>query len=562
MRSNSSTKWTASYSMTYKGRFFLFTLLLCTLLSVHAAAAQQHLPGEADILLLHDEQLSDAQLDNLRLLADAATALGKSMELGTPVQASGRYNRYALIICYDLQPDAALARTLTRSNAKLLLLGGELLPDCLQAVAPDLTVHTVQRQENNGVLRFDFAGQQSYQAIVPLAQPLYTTDTEYKSGTLEADGQEYPFCMQSRGIRYIPLVDFTADLARAALMWELDVWLWDYSGLPPQKGQYWVLDEVYPYMPAQQLLDRVQVLVDANIPFVISVMPLYQNSDFPAMQQFCEVLRYAQANGGAVILHTPILRGTVTDWNAFNTAVTTAVTNLTAQGVYPLGFDVPYSWTWASDALAWMKRSRTIFVHPDTAASDFTRDTTQNLLYYNYNALVLPALSLDDGGENSILQFSAAQRVAASIPLEQLQVLVQQLQSDHCPYYNLWDSEQSVWADNFHLSWKNGALTVNDVLCSLAYTPQPAPEHYNYQRNILKRFTVSIQNESHFLIFLVAVVTLLFLLMILYARRRQRLHFLYRMPETAAPPAGSSAGAHAAPSRFLRWDKGGKHRCH
>ena len=78
-------------------------------------------------------------------------------------------------------------------------------------------------------------------------------------------------------------------------------------------------------------------------------------------------------------------------------------------------------------------------------------------------------------------------------------------------------------------------MTMNDVLCSLAYTPQPAVENYDYQRNILARFTVNIQNESQGLIFLVSGIIILFLLMILYARHRQRKNFLEKRRDDKCP---------------------------
>lgn len=504
-------------------------VLSIALLSVPVYAAETEFSlGKADLLLLHEEQLSDDQLADLRILADTATTLGESMDIATASQAEALFDHYKMILCYDMQPDAVLAKQLTQSGAKLFLLGGTLLPNCIKAADPTLSVQTVESRSEKGVLQYDFSTQQSYESIVDMPEAFYTLDTSYKSGTLETNGSTYPFCVQSGSIRYTPLCSFTDDLTRAALTREISGWLWEYDGDPPQKGQYFVMDNIYPYMPAQDLLDRVQVLIDANIPFVLSVMPVYANADYPAMQQFCEVLRYAQANGGAVILHAPIIRGEVTDWDAYNEKITEAVVNYTDQNVYPLGFDVPYSWTWNEDTLSWMKRTRTLFVYEDDKQPDFTRDTDRNLLYYNYHALVFPALDLDDGGENSVLQFSAAQRVSADIELDLLRKRTENLQNNREPYYSLWDSSQSVWADNFHLIWQSGALTVNSELRSLRYTPQAKPENFDYKRNLLERFTVSIQNESQGLIVLVAVVTVLFLLLILYARRRQRLHFLYR----------------------------------
>ena len=524
MPSSSNTKWTVNCSMM--SRLLTLLLALCLLVvPVSAAQGAESLSGSADILLLHEENISDDALEQLRILADGATAIGRSLELGTKDQARRHLSGYQLILCYDLDRDDVFSRFLLRSGAKVLVLGGHILPGCLETGAPART-----QREKSGVLRFDFSGQTAYQAIVSLPETVYEWSGDYASGTLEAEGRTVPFCTGTDSLRYMPMTQFPDKLARAALLWELSNWLWEYDGLPPQRGQYWVLEDVYAYIPAQTLLDRVQLLIDAKIPFVISVNPTFQNGDYPAMQQFCQVLRYAQANGGAVILRTPILRTPVSDWAQFGAVMTDAVTALTDQGVYPLGFDVPYSWLWDREALNWMKRSRTVFLHEDSTQPDFTRDTTQNIAYYNYNTLVFPALTLDEKGENSVLQFRAAQRMPASVSVEDLRASLEALQKNRNPYYSLWDSEQSVWADNLHLSYQNGAVTLNGELCSLEYAPEGYPENYDYQRNILKRFTVSIQNESRFLITLVTVVTVLFLGMILYARGQQRNHFLMAEP--------------------------------
>ena len=574
----------------------LCAFFLCLPVSISAAAASVEeisLPGESDILLLHSDSVTDEQLNSLRILADSATALSMSMELGTPAQADGLYEHYKLILCYDLDSDPALAKELAASGARLMILGGSILPDCVEAAGGSAALLQEQRPSTSAVLSYTFSAQQSYQTITSIPDLFYVTNTvshtamnsaasdesvnstdsaiayvsdpdksnvyagsedadgAYENGTLEVNGQTFPLCSELSGIRYIPLTDYTQDLSRAAITREISAYMWDYSGLPPQKGQYIVLDNVYAYMPAQELLDRVDVIVEAGLPFVISVMPVYLNTDYPAMQQFCEVLRYAQANGGAVILRAPQSRTSVTDWDAYNVTITEVLTSYTSQGVYPLGFDVPYSWTWNEDALTWMQRSRTIFVYSDSAETDFTLNTQQNLLFYNYNALVLPALSLDDGGENCVLQFSASRRISASVSMEDLQDLVSDMQNNASAYYSLWDNTQSVWANSFHLNWDGEALTLNDAVCSLTYTPQAAEEDYEYNRNTLKRFTVSIQNESHFLIVLVSVVTVLFLLMILYARHMQRKRFLPRMSaasedttQAAAVSAGRTPNAH------------------
>lgn len=515
---NSSGKWTASCSTTCK---LLLVLVLILSLGLPAAAAtQESILSGGDILLLHSQTLDDGDLTNLRQIADGATALGRSLDLAEPGEGAVHLADYKLVICYDMPADPILARRLLDSQVKLLVLGGELISSLSPA-------RVLSNAGDNGVLTFGFSGEGSYGTIVTLPGTLYRLEGDYQSGSLETLTGTVPFCAGTDSLRYIPLTDMTPDLTRAALMWELSEFLWEYGGLPPQRGQYWVLENVYAYMPAQELLERVERLAEAKIPFVISVYPTFQNGDYPAMGQFCQVLRYAQAAGGAVILRVPELRTKVTDWASFSAWMTDAVTALTDHGVYPLGYDVPYSWLWDEDALTWMRRSRTVFVHEDGAAVNFTRQTRRNIAYDNYNNLIFPVLDLAKDGQNTLLQFPAAQRISASVSLRELEANLDRVKNNRNAYYSLWDSDQSLWADNLHLSYHAGSVTLNDELQSLNYTPEPYEENYDYHRNMLTRFTVSIQNESHFLIGLVTVVTVLFLGMILYARVQARKYFFY-----------------------------------
>ena len=515
---NLSGKWTASFSTTCK-LLIILALLLSLSLPAGAASAESTLSG-GDILLLHGQTLDDGDLANLRQIADGATALGRSLDLAEPGEAIAHLTDYKLVICYDLKADPILARRLVESQTKLLVLGGGLICDL------DRT-QVISNAGDNGVLQFDFSGGDGYGTIVTLPENLYRLEGDYRSGSLETLTDTLSFCAGSDTLRYIPLTDMSADLTRAALMWELSGYLWEYNGLPPQRGQYWVLDNVYAYMPAQELLARVERLAEAKIPFVLSVYPTFQNGDYPAMGQFCQVLRYAQAAGGGVILRVPELRTQVSDWAGFSARMTDAVTALTDHGVYPLGYDVPYSWLWDEDALIWMRRSRTVFLHEDEDPVNFTRQTRRNIAYDNYNNLIFPVLDLAKDGQNTLLQFPAAQRISASVSLRELEANLDRVKNNRNSYYSLWDSDQSLWADNLHLSYHGGSVTLNDELQSLAYTPEPYEENHDYQRNILKRFTVSLQNESHFLIGLVAVVTVLFLGMILYARAQTRKYFFY-----------------------------------
>ena len=66
--------------MTCKRILAVLLVFGITLFSMPTYAAETS-SDEADLLLLHEEQISDKQLDDLRSLADTATTLGESMDI-------------------------------------------------------------------------------------------------------------------------------------------------------------------------------------------------------------------------------------------------------------------------------------------------------------------------------------------------------------------------------------------------------------------------------------------------------------------------------------------------
>lgn len=73
-------------------------------------------------------------------------------------------------------------------------------------------------------------------------------------------------------------------------------------------NEYVVLEEVYAFSSPEKLLQKVDTLVQDEFPFVMGVMPVYQHTDYPAMTEFTEVVRYAQSKGARILLHFPIVQ--------------------------------------------------------------------------------------------------------------------------------------------------------------------------------------------------------------------------------------------------------------
>ena len=86
------------------------------------------------------------------------------------------------------------------------------------------------------------------------------------------------------------------------------------------------------------------MLETENVPYVLCVMPIYANADYPAMKRFCEVLRYAQSRGAGIVMHVPqvtLANVTVED---LQKNIANAYSAYSRYGVYPLAIEAPDVW--------------------------------------------------------------------------------------------------------------------------------------------------------------------------------------------------------------------------
>lgn len=69
---------------------------------------------------------------------------------------------------------------------------------------------------------------------------------------------------------------------------------------------YFSFDEIYPFSDLKMLCDAITLFHEKGFPFVLQIMPIYENYEQPSMQRFAEALRYAQSKGGKIVSFPPI----------------------------------------------------------------------------------------------------------------------------------------------------------------------------------------------------------------------------------------------------------------
>ncbi|WP_173711958.1 DUF2334 domain-containing protein [Clostridium beijerinckii] len=147
---------------------------------------------------------------------------------------------------------------------------------------------------------------------------------------------------------------------------------------------YLYLDNVTPFNDLNNLIGEVDYLKDKGIKFFIEAAPVFVNEDLKAMGRFAEALRYAQANGGKVILKFPIINskgvnGTDTGGKIIGDKLKEAFKNYTNYWIYPVGIN-------ADEELLYREDLKNILESTDTLFLNYNEDINIDIDNYEIKA--------------------------------------------------------------------------------------------------------------------------------------------------------------------------------
>lgn len=212
-----------------------------------------------------------------------------------------------------------------------------------------------------------------------------------------------------------------------------------------------IIEEVYAYSRPLVLLEKIDKLLEKQMAIGLAVMPVYENTEYPAMIEFTEVIKYAQSRGVRVLLHFPIIQKSDVTTEEVISIIESQIELYNSFGIYPRGIlvgvnDLSYNWMFGE---------------------------IEN---------ILPIYTLD---ENTI------------------------------EYYD------NSLNESFPIITTN---SLNEIFYS--YTPTEAPENFDFKRGLLEDVRVSLEPQNKILIGVVFVWLIVFGVMIIFARRRNKKDFL------------------------------------
>ncbi len=519
-------------SMMFKRIITLWlAILLCESLCGTAFAVPEesdpaHPDGSGDILLVYDRRPDEIARLSIERLVTVGAAMLKVVDYGMVGDCCDVLGEYQYVIFYDIRSkDAAFLDAMRKSDASKMIIGGTLMQDYLSSTnRSELCLG--EEAQKSGQLFYTFPSGQQYEAIVHwdfLGQ--YVSDG-YENGTILTNGRSYPLCTEINGIRFIPLRDLSQMLVFTSLMQEIVRWMWPYHNRPTSYAQFLVLDNVYPFVPADQLMKQIEAIEETSVPYVISVMPLINNTNYPAMKQFCQVLSYAQTRGASIILHAPIIHKKVTNPEELYEKLTEMITPYFENGVFPLGIEVPLSWINQEPYLEVLKRFSTVFIYDDGKSSGFDMDANTSQFARQGHQVVYPLLELDQTGVSQLECYASATYMDYSTQSDLLLQYAQNSRKSNNPFMDLRDYNHTVWLDTCELSYQSRMAYIDGIYVSTDFQPAAYDTEFNFNRSPLVRMTLDLQNQNHVLMAIVLILSVVFLACIVYARIQMRKHFL------------------------------------
>ena len=275
--------------------------------------------GAAQVLLVCDENKGRAAIE--ALIRGAGKTVHAVSEADYTVDLPRRYG-FVVTTLHQPYLDAAAAGIPT------VCLGAD--------AGPVRGVSTLRRENFSATLRLGDHSQYAFIEAAVLAQP--PEHGQRYGDILLSAGERFPFAVLLDNTTYVPWYQ-TEGLGYIMLGGLLRQFF--NGGTSPAGEMYLLLDEIYPFSDLDLLCETADRFYQSGIPFIVRVMPVYDNLDYPAFKRFTQALRYVQSKGGAIVLHDPLVRPYETEREPLSDKLSRAETALSQEGLVLYPPDAP-----------------------------------------------------------------------------------------------------------------------------------------------------------------------------------------------------------------------------
>lgn len=112
-------------------------------------------------------------------------------------------------------------------------------------------------------------------------------------------------------------------------------------------NMYFMIDEIYTFSDLDVLCSFADTLSAHAIPFLVRIMPVYENLEYPSFKRYMQVLRYVQEKNGTIVIHEPFVREGESEREPIEDKMKRFVNKLEEENIHYMDFSYsPYMFTW------------------------------------------------------------------------------------------------------------------------------------------------------------------------------------------------------------------------
>ncbi|MFC4779209.1 hypothetical protein ACFO9Q_20650 [Paenibacillus sp. GCM10023252] len=401
---------------------------------------------------------------------------------------------------------------LTVYNGDYMYIGSSSsLPD---NVRKELQLKTVEAQAD-GLDALQLTMGQWSQSAIPVEGIDYVTDVKedvvrYGTLTSEISSLQSPYAIRGGPYAVVPYYE-RGNLSELAISYVLRDWL----GIVPAEAQtYLLVQDVYPFSDLGLLTKLSDELYESGIPFLISVQPVFSNTDYPAMQRYVDALKQVQSNNGAVLVNAPVVASTLQpDQVTLRTQMASFLDVLTEGGVAPLGAAAELYWSYDEhyavqglsffDSGVLRRTERPMYRVPTNTSKPFRSSL------YPLSPDQLAAFE-QDGPVMSGLPINTALTIGLPKSEEELEQTVQMLQELWISFSDYKLEHHRVRTDANTVESRNGQLILNGEVIGLDEEHLPITEDFKYTEEHRKSFTRLFAWQNRFFVAVIILSLIVF----------------------------------------------------
>lgn len=519
--------------MMYRRSIYFITVVLIITMTlfnlgfkITYASETQSIPA-AEILLLYSNNISREEEKDVASIADILTYMGYSVSYSSIENSSGQLSKFDNIIIYSVNEEENnnFIDELCNSNSQVMIIGGKIIEQINNKINLSISCESIEDYSCNITYKFSNINEVKI-AVHSKNTTLLKGDFSYTNGNVTSTKSNGFFCTRTGKYTHIVAYDHESDILRAILTQEIALWMWPYKGLPHTYAQYIVFDEVYPFTDSNKLLKIADFMRKSNIPYSVSIMPIYDNINYNSMKRFCEVLTYVQANGGSIILHNPIIQSDKISAEDIQKKINVAFSAYTSYGVYPIAFEAPSNWIYDDIGKEIMRKFRTIVLY-QSEESGWTTNEISNEIYSDGHKIIAPTRTIGNQSTSFIKYHSTAIFLDINEDIGELSKKIEAIKSSELSVNNMWALNQSVFTDKESLQYTNNILTLQGNVVKLQYEPFKYDEKSNYGKNSIENMSEIIAQNNRILLLGVSLAIMIFVGFIFIARYTNHKKFFY-----------------------------------